>query len=96
MYAPAVAADVVIVIVATSAQPEEALTVTATIGSATGAQDLLLAWLLHHPVATSPIGGATKPQHLDDAVAAVDLSSSVSGRCGRCKRTMCRTGWKGF
>jgi 1-deoxyxylulose-5-phosphate synthase len=30
-----------------------------------------LAWLLAKPVITAPIVGATKPQHLDDAVAAV-------------------------
>ena len=32
-----------------------------------------LAWLLHQPAVTSPIIGVTKPQHLADAVAAVDL-----------------------
>lgn len=32
-----------------------------------------LAWLLAQPVVTSPIVGITKPQHLTDAVAAVDL-----------------------
>jgi len=32
-----------------------------------------LAWLLHQPVVTSPIVGVTKPAHLADAVAAVDL-----------------------
>lgn len=32
-----------------------------------------LAWLLHQPVVTSPIVGATKPEHLSDAVAAVDV-----------------------
>ena len=32
-----------------------------------------LAWLLHQPVVTAPIVGATKPQHLSDAVAAVDV-----------------------
>jgi aryl-alcohol dehydrogenase (NADP+) len=35
-----------------------------------------LAWLLHQPVVTSPIVGVTKPQHLADAVAAVDLELS--------------------
>jgi aryl-alcohol dehydrogenase (NADP+) len=35
-----------------------------------------LAWLLHQPVVTSPIVGVTKPHHLADAVAAVDLSLS--------------------
>jgi aryl-alcohol dehydrogenase-like predicted oxidoreductase len=33
-----------------------------------------LAWVLHNPVVSSPIIGATKPGHLDDAVAAVDLT----------------------
>src|SRR3954447_19589026 len=33
-----------------------------------------LAWMLSKPVITAPIVGATKPQHLDDAVAAVDLT----------------------
>jgi aryl-alcohol dehydrogenase-like predicted oxidoreductase len=32
-----------------------------------------LAWLLHKPVVTAPIVGASKPQHLDDAVAALSL-----------------------
>lgn len=35
-----------------------------------------LAWLLHKPAVTAPIFGATKPRHLDDAVAAVDLKLS--------------------
>ena len=35
-----------------------------------------LAWLLHKPAVTAPIVGATKPHHLDDAVAAVDLRLS--------------------
>ena len=32
-----------------------------------------LAWLLHQPGVTAPIIGASKPQHLDDAVAALGL-----------------------
>jgi aryl-alcohol dehydrogenase (NADP+) len=32
-----------------------------------------LAWLLAQPVVTSPIVGVTKPEHLADAIAAVDL-----------------------
>ena len=36
-----------------------------------------LAWLLAQPVVTSPIVGVTKPQHLTDAVAAVDLELSA-------------------
>ena len=36
-----------------------------------------LAWVLSKPVVTAPIVGVTKPQHLDDAVAAVDLQLSA-------------------
>ena len=35
---------------------------------------IALAWLLRQPGVTAPIVGATKPRHLDDAVAAVDLA----------------------
>jgi aryl-alcohol dehydrogenase (NADP+) len=35
-----------------------------------------LAWLLSKPVVTAPIVGATKPHHLDDAVAALSLELS--------------------
>jgi aryl-alcohol dehydrogenase (NADP+) len=35
-----------------------------------------LAWLLAQPAVTAPIVGVTKPQHLADAVAAVDLELS--------------------
>jgi len=35
-----------------------------------------LAWLLSKPVVTAPIIGVTKPHHIDDAVAAVDLELS--------------------
>jgi len=35
-----------------------------------------LAWMLSKPYVTSPIVGATKMQHLDDAVAAVSLTLS--------------------
>jgi aryl-alcohol dehydrogenase-like predicted oxidoreductase len=34
---------------------------------------LALAWILTKPAVTAPIVGATKPHHLDDAVAAVSL-----------------------
>ena len=34
---------------------------------------IALAWLLHKPGVTAPIVGASKPQHLEDAVAAVGL-----------------------
>lgn len=32
-----------------------------------------LAWILQKPVVTAPIVGASKPHHLDDAVAALSL-----------------------
>ena len=35
-----------------------------------------LAWLLHKPGVTAPIIGATKPGHLDDAVAAAEVTLS--------------------
>jgi aryl-alcohol dehydrogenase-like predicted oxidoreductase len=35
-----------------------------------------LAWLLHQPAVTAPIVGATKPEHIADAVAAVELELS--------------------
>lgn len=34
---------------------------------------IAMAWVLNNPVVTAPIVGATKPHHLDDAAAAVDL-----------------------
>ena len=34
---------------------------------------IALAWVLRNPAVTSPIIGATKPHHIDDAVAAGDL-----------------------
>lgn len=37
---------------------------------------LALAWLLHRPGVTAPIVGATKPEQLEDALAAEELSLS--------------------
>jgi 1-deoxyxylulose-5-phosphate synthase len=37
---------------------------------------IALAWVLHHPAVTAPIIGASKPGHLADAVAAVDIRLS--------------------
>ena len=37
---------------------------------------IALAWMLHQPGITAPIIGASKPHHLEDAVAAVDLRLS--------------------
>lgn len=38
---------------------------------------IALAWLLHKPEVTTPIIGATKPRHLDDAIAALDIELSA-------------------
>ena len=35
---------------------------------------IALAWVLSKPVVACPIVGATKPEHLQDAVAALDLT----------------------
>ena len=35
-----------------------------------------MAWLLRKPAVTSPIFGATKPEHLEDAVAALSVKLS--------------------
>jgi len=32
-----------------------------------------LAWVMRNPVVSAPIVGASKPQHLEDALAAIDL-----------------------
>lgn len=37
---------------------------------------IALAWVLHQPVITAPIIGASKPHHLDDAVAALSVELS--------------------
>jgi 1-deoxyxylulose-5-phosphate synthase len=34
---------------------------------------IALAWVAHNPVVTAPIIGATRPHHLDDALAAIEL-----------------------
>jgi 1-deoxyxylulose-5-phosphate synthase len=41
-----------------------------------------LAWMLHHPSVTAPIVGATKPEHLADALAAVELELSPDEAAG--------------
>ncbi len=38
---------------------------------------IALAWLLHKPVVTSPVIGATKPHHLEDAIAALSVTLSA-------------------
>ena len=37
-----------------------------------------LAWVLHQPVVTAPIVGVTRPEHLDDALAALQVSLDAS------------------
>jgi aryl-alcohol dehydrogenase (NADP+) len=37
---------------------------------------IALAWVLRNPVVTAPLIGATKPHHLDDAVAATEITLS--------------------
>ena len=39
-----------------------------------------LAWMLHQPGITAPIVGASKPHHLEDAVAALDIRLSAEER----------------
>jgi aryl-alcohol dehydrogenase-like predicted oxidoreductase len=39
-----------------------------------------LAWLLGNPAVTAPVVGATKLQHLDDAVAAIEVRLSADER----------------
>lgn len=41
-----------------------------------GMAQVAMAWLLSRPVVTAPIVGATKPHHLTDAVAALDITLS--------------------
>ena len=41
------------------------------------AAQIALAWLLHKPGVVAPIVGASKPQHLDDAVAAAGVKLSA-------------------
>ena len=43
-------------------------------GAGVSPAQMALAWLLHKPGVTAPIVGATKLEHLEDALAAEDLS----------------------
>ena len=45
------------------------------LSNATAAQ-VALAWVLRHPAVTSPIIGASKPHHLDDALAGLEVKLS--------------------
>ncbi len=48
------------------------------VASARGAApaSVALAWVMRHPAVSAPIVGASKPNHLDDALAAIDLELS--------------------
>ena len=53
---------------------------TATVVAAerkTPMAQVALAWLLAQPTVTAPIVGATKAHHLDDALAAMEISLSA-------------------
>lgn len=63
--------------------PESDRAIVETVASVAARLDVprarvALAWLLHQPVVTSPIVGVTRPDHLTDAVAAVDLELSAT------------------
>jgi aryl-alcohol dehydrogenase (NADP+) len=60
----------------TSASDREIVARVASVAAERGVSpaQVSLAWLLAKPVVTSPIVGVTRQQHLDDAVAALDLS----------------------
>ncbi|MFY1637669.1 aldo/keto reductase [Solwaraspora sp. WMMB335] len=65
---------------ATLYQPEDEQIVTRTLEVANRLRlppaQVALAWLLSKPVVTAPIIGASKPHHLTDAIAALDLQLS--------------------
>jgi aryl-alcohol dehydrogenase-like predicted oxidoreductase len=42
---------------------------------------IALAWVLKNPVVTAPIVGATKPHHLADAAAALDIQLTGEEIC---------------
>ncbi len=60
---------------ATVAADEKVVERVRTVAAARGAPpaQIALAWMLHKPWITAPIVGASKPHHLDDAVAALKL-----------------------
>ena len=60
----------------TTASDREIVQQVAAVADARGISraQVALAWVLHQPAVTAPIVGATKPHHLDDAVAAVDVT----------------------
>lgn len=61
----------------------EILAAVARVAAARGvtAAEVALAWLLGNPAVTGPIIGATRIEHLDSAVRAVDLVLSEEERC---------------
>ncbi|HMK87024.1 MAG TPA: aldo/keto reductase [Steroidobacteraceae bacterium] len=63
---------------ATEESDRKVIDQVATIATARGVPraQVALAWLTQKPAVTAPIIGASKPQHLEDAVAALDLELS--------------------
>ena len=63
---------------ATEAQDRKVVEALGAVADARGLPyaQIALAWLLHKPGVTSPIIGATKLQHLQDAIAALDVELS--------------------
>jgi aryl-alcohol dehydrogenase-like predicted oxidoreductase len=61
-----------------SDEDEAIVDAVARVASARGVPpaQVALAWVLAQPAVSAPIVGATKPHHLDDAVAALDLTLS--------------------
>jgi 1-deoxyxylulose-5-phosphate synthase len=57
-------------------EEREMLPLCADLGVGCIPYQVALAWLLSKPVVTAPIVGATKPHHLADAVAALDVKLS--------------------
>ncbi len=61
---------------ATEAADRRVVDAVAQVAGARGVPpaQVALAWVLQHPAITAPIIGATRPEHLDDAVAALSLA----------------------
>jgi aryl-alcohol dehydrogenase-like predicted oxidoreductase len=61
-----------------AAADEKVLAQVRTIAQARGVApaQVSLAWILHKPGITAPILGASKPEHLKDALAALELKLS--------------------
>jgi 1-deoxyxylulose-5-phosphate synthase len=60
---------------ATTESDDKVIARVQALAAATGVPParIALAWLLHKPAVTAPIVGASKPQHLEDAVGALSI-----------------------